>query len=92
MKSSESTFDLTNMQTCVGVAHSDAVSFMQNVLVEERMGHHLVKRGQADVRGVRAMQHDDAQYVDVHWFVHVESRPYGGVVEGVKVLGGVQDA
>lgn len=79
------------MLTRVGVAHSDTVSFVQNVLVEEHMRYYLVKRRQTDVLGVWAMQHDGAQYVDVHLFVHVDSRPQGSIVEGVEVLGGIEN-
>lgn len=38
------------------------------------------------------MQDGDAQRINVHVFVYVEASPYGGIVEGIKVLGGVENA
>jgi len=37
------------------------------------------------------MQDGDAQRVNIHVFIHMETRPNGSIIEGVKILGAMED-
>lgn len=81
---------LVALVASVTLGHLDAVSVTDDFGVEEHVGVDLVDGWELDVFGVRAVDHGRGEGSGEHTGVDVDAGPAGGLVEGVEVLGEVE--